>query len=112
MITVLAIALIAAPVVPWAGWSPTRRVDAAAHLSAHCLDCHGGGTRKGKLDLDPVVAALRAGELDADQRAVLRRARARIARTPPPAPQRPLPSVLPFAPPANFLHRPGRRHAA
>jgi cytochrome c553 len=86
MITVLAIALIAAPVVPWAGWSPTRRVDAAAHLSAHCLDCHGGGTRKGKLDLDPVVAALRAGELDADQRAVLRRARARIAsgEMPPP----------------------------
>jgi len=48
-------------------------------LAASCLDRHGNGSRKGKLDLDPVVDALRAGTLTADQRAILRRARARVA---------------------------------
>ena len=90
MSPVLAMSLTAALAGPLGGRSPTGRLDAdtaAAHLSANCLDCHGGGTRKGKLDLDPVLAALRSGSLDADQRAVLRRARARIAsgEMPPPS---------------------------
>ncbi len=60
--------------------------DAASLLSTHCLDCHGDGTVKGSLDLRPAVAALRSGALTVADRAVLRRARARIdaGEMPPP----------------------------
>ncbi|MBM4099983.1 MAG: DUF1592 domain-containing protein [Planctomycetes bacterium] len=59
---------------------------AGALLSAHCLDCHGGGTTKGKLDLRPVLAAMDAGTLTAEQRSVLRHARVRVeaGEMPPP----------------------------
>lgn len=55
-------------------------------LSSHCIDCHGAGTTKGKLDLRPVVAAIEAGSLAPDQRAALRRARVRVeaGEMPPP----------------------------
>jgi hypothetical protein len=72
--------MVAAPVSAGLG------SDAAVFLQSSCLDCHGNGSRKGKLDLDPVVEALSAGTLTADQRAILRRARARVAsgEMPPP----------------------------
>ena len=51
---------------------------AADLVAASCLDCHGDGVTKGKLDLKPVVASMRAGTVTAAQRALLRRARVRV----------------------------------
>ena len=39
--------MVAAPV------SAGHGSDAAVFLQSSCLDCHGNGSRKGKLDLDP-----------------------------------------------------------
>jgi hypothetical protein len=70
----LASVIATTPLAPGDGAS----ADAAEFLQANCLDCHGDGTVKGSLDLRPVVASMREGTLTVVQRAVLRRARARV----------------------------------